>query len=83
MTTAPVDLGAVLLHDELDLAGEDLEEDDITGMLGKKLAQPVAQIVFKVVCAVFELLFGFDYFDNGEEVYSSTSVSQAHLFQDV
>lgn len=69
MATASVDLGAVLLHDELDLAGEDLEKDYVAGVLGQQLAESVAQVVLKVVGAVFKLLLGFDDFDEGEEVY--------------
>lgn len=64
LTTMPVDFSSVLLHDELYLSSKYLEEDDVASTIRKELAQPVAEVVFQVVCAVVEFLFRFDNFDN-------------------
>lgn len=70
-----VDLGSVLLHDELYLAGQDLEKDNVASMVWDQLLQSFAKIVFEVVCAVVEFLLGFHHFYDGQELCIRVSVS--------
>lgn len=56
------DFGAVLLEHELDLAGEDLEEGPVAGVVREDAREGFAEVGFQLGAGVVELLLGFDGF---------------------